>query len=117
MHVRRGFISDLTCSAADWLAHGDAIRERHPVTVVRLTSWVPMDERFSPDGFAEYRIKDRTHWIGVDEIAHGGEVALYLLAREWPGVTFELPPAPRWTDDNAVAAAIQPGNPAGPTGG
>lgn len=35
----RGFISVITCSAADWLAHGPEIRLCQPVTDVKLTTW------------------------------------------------------------------------------
>jgi hypothetical protein len=36
---RRGFLESVTCTAADWLAHGDAIYAREPVTEVTLTTW------------------------------------------------------------------------------
>lgn len=36
---RRGFIDSITCTAADWLAHADAILAQHPVQTVRLTTW------------------------------------------------------------------------------
>lgn len=66
----RGFIGAITCTAADWLAHGDAIRAAHPVTKVVLTTW--------PDPVASEFNRERYY--------------LFLEDR-WPGVTFELPPA------------------------
>lgn len=35
---RRGFVDAVTCTAADWLAHADAILEAQPVTAVTLTT-------------------------------------------------------------------------------
>ena len=35
---RRGFVEAVTCTAADWLAHGDALLAAHPVTEVTLTT-------------------------------------------------------------------------------
>lgn len=36
--VRRGFVEFVTCTAADWLRHADAILAAHPVTSVTLTT-------------------------------------------------------------------------------
>lgn len=72
--MHRGFLDAVTLAAADWLAHGDAIRARHPVKSVRLTTWpgetVGWNREPSflrPDGNVEYE--------------------------GWPGVTFQLPAA------------------------
>lgn len=40
---RRGFVDQVTCTAADWLAHADALLAAHPVTAVRLTTLPPTD--------------------------------------------------------------------------
>lgn len=37
--VSRGFISAVTCPGETWTAHADALRRRHPVTTVTLTTW------------------------------------------------------------------------------
>jgi uncharacterized protein (TIGR02996 family) len=37
-YPRRGFVEAVTCTAADWLAHADAILAEHPVTAVTLTT-------------------------------------------------------------------------------
>lgn len=36
---RRGFVASVTCTAADWLAHADAILAAQPVQEVTLTTW------------------------------------------------------------------------------
>jgi hypothetical protein len=80
-HFRRGFAHSVTCTAADWFAHGDAIRAAHPVRRVELTTWPgetpgwphqPLPDL--PDGFTT------RHPVRYDA---------------WPGVDFELPPPPR----------------------
>ena len=99
----RGFIERVTCTAADWLSHGDAIRAAHPVTCVRLTtelgphvtySSYDLDNRLLTIRFTA-RLKSVT-W-GPEQ----AEVAAYLklLQAEWPGVTFELPPSNPWRDN------------------
>ena len=78
---RRGFAHAVTCEAADWLAHGDAIRAAHPVTRVRLTTAPTLADL--PKLRNKYGFRgqiDAKWWAGV-------------LGDEWPGVTFELPPA------------------------
>ncbi len=89
---RRGFVAAITCAAADWLAHGDRILAAQPVEEVTLTTFPPMDERFSPDGFAEYRLRRRGVWVGIDDDRGGLQVGEYLLRAEWPRVkTWRLP--------------------------
>lgn len=98
----RGFIETLTVPAAAWLAHADAILAEHPVQSVRLTT-VPeageclhghvsdgrlvlplagQDVAIPNEGPRVYRGRDRDWWLRV-------------LTARWPGVTFELPPAPQ----------------------
>lgn len=62
----RGFIETVVCSAADWLAHADAIVKAHPVRAVALTT-LPAG---MAAGFA-------AHWF----------------ADRWPRITFMLPPS------------------------
>jgi uncharacterized protein (TIGR02996 family) len=102
---RRGFVESVTCAAADWLAHGDAIRAAHPVTRVVLTTvpvaavWYdgedeqwPVGEKLAGKTFAYHRIE---HFI-AERLAHKpiGYRTLALLMLRWPGVEFVLPPAP-----------------------
>jgi uncharacterized protein (TIGR02996 family) len=71
---RRGFVHAVTCTAADFLAHGDAIRAAHPVRSVTLTSW--------PDLWRP----------AADDAARAAYRA--VLEAGYPGITFHLPPEP-----------------------
>jgi len=53
--LRRGFVEVLTCTAADWLSHADAILVQQPIREVRLTTW--------PHGLNEDELERR--WPGV----------------------------------------------------
>ena len=100
----RGFVEHVTCLAADWLAHGDAIIAAHPVRRVRLTTVpeiVVTGENAGSDAYW-YQLADpdgtvpgHNHglWFGrgTDERA----IPAALLADRWPVVTFELPPPTR----------------------
>lgn len=65
---RRGFVEEVACPSADWLAHGDDLVKMHPVRRVWLTAacpavgweWTGWQLRSRPDGTAE---SDR--WPGV----------------------------------------------------
>lgn len=89
---RRGFIAQLACTADGWLARGDQIRERHPVTRVVLTTWPEIEFRGSVGGLDRNvcRIVRRT-WRGFPEGNNETDRTTALLEAEWPGVTFELP--------------------------
>lgn len=88
---RRGFASEVISPAADWVAHGDLIRSRHPVTKVKLTTWV--EYRFLADGRTQMIGRERDHWVPRGEsFEHTRRgILTWLLKQEWPGVTFELP--------------------------
>jgi uncharacterized protein (TIGR02996 family) len=73
---QRGFIADLSLTAADWLQHGDAILAEHPVRSVRLTT--------APTFAGE--------WTRTTD----GETETFTNAR-WPGVMFHLPPVLPYT--------------------
>lgn len=74
--VRRGFVKSVRCTAADWLAHGTAIRVSHPATQVTLTTW-PQGGDLWRKCEAELR-----SWLGS----------------HFPGVAFHLPQTPpTWT--------------------
>lgn len=86
--LSRGFACAVECTAGFWLAHGDAIRREHPVTLVRLTATPehcgdglqgdPIDKRFeSAELNAAYQL--------------GDSLAMNLLRCRWPGVTFQFP--------------------------
>ena len=84
---RRGFVEEVTGSAGDWLAHGDAIRAAAPVTRCRFTSLSPRDRiRFYTRFF---RAGGKLRRLGRRP---ADDEHLYLaLGALWPGVSFELP--------------------------
>ncbi len=65
----RGFISEVTCTAAAWLQWADAITAAHPVERVRFTAHAPSSER-----------------------SDGVPLPLTWYARRWPRIAFELQP-------------------------
>jgi uncharacterized protein (TIGR02996 family) len=96
---RRGFVEAVTCTAADWIAHGDAILARQPVREATLTTQPELE--FGPHGGKDcpqdVRLRGRT-WRHTDEslmaATRSGPDMLRtaLLAAEWPGVkTWCLP--------------------------
>lgn len=113
----RGFISDVTCTAADWLTHGDAIRAAHPVTRVVLSQ---IDERLIQLTYQDSPVFSSVHLAhpplvilrkGLDLMgqvhardnwARGMCFGLFHL--RWPGVTFELPRATSVQEDARLDA-------------
>lgn len=112
LSFRRGFVASVECRAAVWLAHGDAVRERHPVERVRLADWPEVDwpelrTARRDDGRGSYRVgwrldgdPDPDWCLPFEELDRAARAApcksqiqLVCEAR-WPGVAFEIPPAP-----------------------
>lgn len=98
VRFRRGFLEAVSMTAAEWLAHGDAILAEHPVTEVRLTThavWegveVPASESPSRTGrYFKVRLQGRQR-LHVAKIA-ANEQEEELLRAEWPSVhTWHLP--------------------------
>lgn len=88
--VRRGFVAEAEVTAAAWLAHGDAVYARQPVTAVRLTTHVRFDDGYPSDyggDLIPVVTADGREWPDRRSAAVG-----WLSAR-WPGVAFTLPPA------------------------
>jgi uncharacterized protein (TIGR02996 family) len=89
-----GFLESVTCTAADWLAHGDAIYAREPVTAVTLTTW-PALYTYRKPGQITYTVtldvNDAVGYLIQHDVVtrSAGERA---LADRWPGVKFALPP-------------------------
>lgn len=75
----RGFITNVTCEAVDWLTHADAITREHPVERVRLTTMLPHEFLWE-------------NW--TVEHGFGATGPAVALARHWPGIGFELPGSP-----------------------
>ena len=106
----RGFVDRVTCPAAAWLAHGDAILARHPIVGVRLTS-LPQTSAHTSHGLMPYYTvftldgapRFIRHAVYEEELlaadtaaaqhAVGRRAIAKLLELTWPGVAFELPPA------------------------
>ncbi len=74
---KRGFISEITCTAADWLTHADDILAEHPVTSVSLTSMILPEEVGKECPKVPLRIWLESH-----------------LHRQWPRIKFRLPNPP-----------------------
>lgn len=97
--IRRGFIESVRCPAADWLAHGDAIRAAHPVTKVTPTTPMPFEGDEDECWFPGDPAGSRFAWVDIQAAlmaADGanlfdGDHQLALKLR-WPGISFDLPP-------------------------
>ncbi len=73
---RRGFVESLTLTAADWLAHADAITAAQPIREVTLTTW-PVSPKWP-------------HFVALGRITAENE-----LREKWPTVkTWILPKPP-----------------------
>ena len=83
---RRGFVAVVTCTAADWLAHGDAITACQPVEKVRF-SVMPTDDELIAMDAAVRAYRD-------------GRPSVWTM-RRWPRVkTWVLPPQPSFTSND-----------------
>ncbi len=90
---RRGFVERITCTAADWLAHGDVIRAACPVTKVALTTLpdIEVDSMLEAESEIAASLMHRDSWHTFPDVPTEG-LPESLLKLEWPGITFELPP-------------------------
>jgi hypothetical protein len=94
----RGFIGQIECTAADWLAHGDSILAAHPVVSVTLTT--------RPGHTVLNPLEDGRQHVAVDLGPKGclGGIAATVndaiigalgAGDAWPSVrTWHLPPEP-----------------------
>jgi uncharacterized protein (TIGR02996 family) len=95
---RRGFVHAVTCTAADFLAHGDAIRAAHPVRSVTLTSWPDAEgcyAEFVRECFPGQPTAARVEWeASFQELGAARRCVVgQLLYTRYPGITFHLPQA------------------------
>ncbi len=88
---RRGFVAWLTCPAAAWLAHADAILAEHPVREARLTTW-PVYSWWNGKQW-----EDSTQAGDLFRPYERGECEENYRHR-WPGITFTLPELITLTD-------------------
>lgn len=95
LEYRRGFVSAVTCPAADWLAHGSQILDAHPVREVTLTT-EPEWEYVDHAGGRLVRLNGRDRaFVAAEICAVGEDTTLALLRAEWPRVrAWTLPPRP-----------------------
>lgn len=108
-YVRRGLIEEVRCPWDDWSRYGDAIRRRHPIRAVELTTWPELrrDDR-AGDSYTRFMLqagarrmlfdvwRDR-HFDGgrtdpADDPRVQRDAVHRLLGALWPGVEFRLPP-------------------------
>jgi uncharacterized protein (TIGR02996 family) len=103
---RRGFVEELTATAADFLAHADALTAACPLRRVRLTTWPEVWVASEAEGrpilpgnlsglkFGLGPVSAGGMYAvslgGVASVAHCLSVAHRLLADRFPGITFEL---------------------------
>ena len=100
IEFRRGFVEVVTCPAADWLAHADAILQAQPVRKVRLTTDPGFDrllvgftdgENYYPVGIGdgEFHIRFKSGpWGDVSQVIDGS--GRRFTCTRYPGVEFEL---------------------------
>lgn len=111
---RRGFIAQIRCSAADWLAHAGAILAAQPVQEVTLTTW--------PGRSGHLERPSIDYWvIGPEWFAEGDGEAVMMAEREmkvkealrrrWPAVKFNLPQRPVMGHGGTVSVAGGPAMP------
>lgn len=91
---RRGFVDELTCPSADWLAHADDITASHPIQVVRLTDVPKVRTLGERHCLEDYDGK----YCSVKELLNANSgfsnLPRALLKYYWPRITFHLPE--RW---------------------
>ncbi len=120
----RGFVSAITCTASDFLAHADALTSQTPLERVTLTS-LPTGNGLpikTPAGMPNtYQAR-----AVLNQIRHAHEWRPDDFFRGrlniiWPGITFTLPPQNRTADylqrSNAVLGQLMQGSHAVSFGG
>jgi len=109
----RGFVDHITCTAADWLQHADAILRDHPVREVRLTTMPLLRSQNDPHNDAVHVWLDGSSTVGQFALPplgamHGSYGPAFresctrsLLKKCWPRITtFHLPGLDaRWDND------------------
>jgi uncharacterized protein (TIGR02996 family) len=94
---RRGFVAEVACAWTDWQTHAAAIRAATPLERVRLTDGPALgfDMPDASHGGMVHWLADgagnrigRRMWVRDDH-----DPRRDLLAAEYPGIAFELPPA------------------------
>lgn len=93
----RGFVSSVTCTAADWLVHADTLTASQPIERVELTTWPEMHR--SPHGSfkGDHRVtmfvsNEKYHSACVPQHTPNEIACTILLNAEWSRIAFTLPP-------------------------
>jgi uncharacterized protein (TIGR02996 family) len=79
LHTARGFVHSVTCNAADWLKHADAILSKHPVREVTLTG--EGDYLSAEDSAEVFR-----RWEKKFEQSAVGRLLSQCVSELWPSV-------------------------------
>ncbi len=87
-HFQRGFLSDITCTASDFLTHADALTAAQPIQAVKLTTWPGrvdngmriLQPEWSTSGNMEFRFP----------VSEQARHVKSVLSR-WNRITFTLP--------------------------
>ncbi len=96
---RRGFVEGVECTAANFLAHADALTVAAPIREVRLTTW-PEVALFTYDGSGQVaRVQGIKAQYQPSSIESEGDMGRHLLRLEWPRINFTLPPVVGWNTD------------------
>lgn len=88
----RGFIESVTCTAADWLKHADAILAQHPVQNVTLTTPVERGHDHRGNGFLNLSAGDQHYTTDLPWRGCLIPPVERVLGAVWKGVTFEVRP-------------------------
>lgn len=89
---RRGFVEVVTCTAADWIQHAEAITAAAPIREVTLTTWPDVEEQIGHSGggwLRNLKTRSKRLWYGMHY--DPGYSVFHLLAAEWPRIKFTLP--------------------------
>src|SRR5262245_5780105 len=91
---RRGFVEVVSLSSEAWIAHVDRVREAAPVREVKLTT-VPLLTVGGEGTMVQVVGRERWHKFADLELDDptNGQLLRAILAAEWPGIKFALPPA------------------------
>ena len=91
--VSRGFISDLTCSWADFAAHSEAILRIAPIERVTLTTMPEWGHQIGTEGNSVYWLDGEAEPViySAAELDAWEPVEDSLLRLRWPTIAFTLP--------------------------
>jgi uncharacterized protein (TIGR02996 family) len=97
LSCRRGFVDCISCTAAEFLQHADALLAAAPISEVWMPTWLELFQYNGRWMFAARKGRSpvvcprrvNLRWPNVDE---RGPTLMEALQEEWPKITFKLPP-------------------------